>query len=378
MTTTMTRMTECTADAVLLLAFELGAETWKLGFIGGGRPRPRRRQIPAGATADLAREIASAKAWCGLPDSAPVRSCYEAGRDGFWLHRWLAAHTVGNVVVDSSSIQVNRRSRRAKTDALDLLDLLALLARHVSGEPRVWHVVRVPSVAEEDARHQSRRRESLQQERTRLRNRLTGLLATQGLRLPIRADFLTQLAGATLWDGSALPPGLQARLTQTYQQLTVATDQLATLDAAPGPAAEGLAAQWAMRLQTLKGVGPIGAWCLSTELFAWRAIRNGRELGALVGLVPSPYQSGATQHEQGISRAGNRHVRRMMVQLAWGWVRYQPTSALTRWYRARFQDSRRARRIGIVALARKLLIALWRYGATGLVPAGAEEKSAVA
>jgi transposase len=218
----------------------------------------------------------------------------------------------------------------------------------------------------------------LQQERTRLINRVHGLLATQGVRVPIRADFLARLAAARVWDGTAVPAGLVQRVERVWAQLTVVTAQLAAVDAERAALVASESARWAARLQTMKGVGAIGAWCLSTELFSWRQIRNGRELGALVGMVPAPYQSGETHHDQGITRAGNRHVRRMMVQLAWGWLRYQPTSALSRWYRARFHQSRRLRRIGIVALARKLLIALWRYGASGVLPEGAELKTVVA
>jgi transposase len=376
MTTTMTRTSESTVDGgVLLLAFELSAATWKLGFSLGRGQRPRVRQVPAGAVPQVLAEIAATAARWQLPASTPVVSCYEAGREGFWLHRCLVAQGIRNVVVDSSSIEVKRRARRAKTDALDLAGLLTLLERHARGERRVWHVVRVPSVAEEDARHVHRGRETLQQERTRLRNRLQGLLATQGLRLPLRADFLAQLAAARGWDGQPVPPGLTQRLARVWAQLVFVTAQVAEIDAERAALAADEGARWAARLQTLQGVGPIGAWSLSTEVFAWRQIRNGRELGALAGMVPSPYQSGATQHEQGISRAGNRHVRRMMVQLGWSWLRYQPTSALSRWYRARFDQSRRLRRIGIVALARKLLIALWRYGATGVLPEGAALKA---
>src|SRR4051794_4017905 len=188
---TMTRINESTAAlGGLLLAFELSERTWKLGFTVGRGQRPRVRQIPAGSVDRLADEIARAKARFDLPADAPVVSCYEAGREGFWLHRYLVAHGMSNYVVDSSSIEVNRRARRAKTDGLDLDGLLRLLERYTQGERRVWHVVRVPSVAEEDARHLHRLRETLQQERTRLINRLKGLLTTQGVSVALHADFL--------------------------------------------------------------------------------------------------------------------------------------------------------------------------------------------
>jgi transposase len=379
---TMTRITESTAaPACLLLAFELSERTWKLGFTVGRGQRPRVRSIPAGAVARVADEIVRAKARFGVAGDAPVVSCYEAGREGFWLHRALVARGLVNYVVDSSSIEVNRRARRAKTDGLDLAGLLCLLERYVQGERRVWHVVRVPTVAEEDARHLHRLRETLQQERTRLINRLHGLLTTQGLTVPLHADFLDRLAAARCGDGTPLPAGLGQRLRYVWAQFVFLNAQLADVDAARAalgvdPTTE--TGRCVTRLQTLQGIGSIGAWTLTTEIFGWRQIRNGRELGALVGVVPTPYQSGTTSHEQGITRAGNRHVRRMIVQLAWSWLRYQPTSALSRWYRERFGHGPRLRRIGIVALARKLLIAWWRYLETGTVPDGAILKPRVA
>lgn len=372
---TMTRSTQSTATSMsLLVAFELSERTWKLGFTMAGGERPRFRQIAAGALDRLLEEVTKAKTRFGLAPDAPVVSCYEAGREAFWLHRWAVAQGWTNYVVDSSSIEVNRRARRVKTDRLDLVGLLRLLGRSVAGDTRVWRVVRVPTEAEEDARHLHRMRETLQQERTRLINRLHGLLTSQGVHVPVRAGFLERLAAVRRWDGTALPPGLTTRLQQVWTQLDALTQAVADVDAARAtlPVDPGTATgRWVERLQTLRGLGSIGAWSLATEIFGWRQIRNGRELGALVGVVPAPYQSGETAHDRGITRAGNRHVRRMIVQLAWSWLRYQPDSALSRWYRARFDRGRRLRRIGIVALARKLLIAWWRYGETGVVPEGA-------
>jgi transposase len=374
--TTMTRDAESTA-AVLLVAFELSERTWKLGFATGRDPRPRIRQVPAGALEAVLREVAAAKQRFQLGAEAAVSSCYEAGRDAFWLHRWAIAQGWTNAVVDSSSIEVNRRARRAKTDGLDVIGLLRLLARAVAGEARVWRVVRVPSDREEDARHLHRTRETLQRERTRVINRLDALLTTQGVTVPVRGNFLAHVAAARRWDGTPLPPGLVGRLRQAWDQLAGLTAQLRALEAtrAALSTATPETGPWVTCLQTLRGMGPVGAWSLATEIFGWRQIRNGRQLGALVGLVPVPYQSGDTAHDRGISRAGNRHVRRLVVQLAWTWLRYQPTSALSRWYRTRFDRGPRLRRIGIVALARKLLIAWWRYGAQGVLPEGAVVKA---
>jgi transposase len=376
--TTMTRTGECTAAAAcLLMAFELSQRTWKLGFTVGPGQRPRIRQIAAGAVDRLPDEIARAKARLKLPPDAPVVSCFEAGREGFWLHRYLVTHGITNHVVDSSSIEVNRRARRAKTDRLDLGGLLNLLTRYVQGDRRVWHVVRVPTVSEEDARQAHRTWEMVQQDRNRLINRIKGLLTTQGVQLSVSGDFPAHVNAARLWDGTALPDGIKNRLTRVWAQLDFLNAQLEELEDARAALTmdpHTVGGRYVEQLQTLRGVGSIGAWLLTTEIFAWRQIHNGRELGALVGLVPAPYQSGDTAHDRGITRAGNRHVRRVMVQLAWSWLRYQPGSALSRWYHQRFGSGRRMRRIGIVALARKLLIAFWRYLETGAVPEGAVMK----
>jgi transposase len=252
---------------------------------------------------------------------------------------------------------------------------LNLLARYVLGDRRAWRVVRVPTMAEEDARHLPRTLEALTQDRTRLMSRLKSLLTTQGVSVPIDAQFLKRLAAAQLWDGTPLPLGLQERLTCTWTQLQEVDGQIRDLKALRLTRPEHLtpATSHALaQLQTMRAIGPIGASVLATEIFGWRRIRNGRELGALVGLVPAPYQSGETDYDQGITRAGNAHVRRVIVQLAWGWTRYQPDSALTHWYQQRFGGGgKRLRKIGIVALARKLLIALWRYLETGVAPEGA-------
>jgi transposase len=375
---TMTRTSESTAPS-LLLAFELGQRVWKLGFVVGLGQRPRIRQIAAGAVDRVAEEIARVKVRLKLPADAPVISCFEAGRDGFWLHRYLVAQRITNYVVDASSIEVNRRARRAKTDRLDLGGLLSLLERYVQGDRRACRMVRVPSLSEEDARQLHRTLDTIQQDRTRLINRLKGLLATQGVQLAVNEDFRSRLETARLWDGTPLPNGLKQRLMRVWAQLEFLNTQRAEAEEARaalecGPqTATGRSVE---QLQTLRAIGPTGAWVLTTEIFGWRQIRNGRQLGALVGLVPAPYQSGETSRDQGITRAGNKRVRRITVQLAWNWVRYQPASALTRWYQRRFGGAGgRMRRIGIVALARKLLIALWRYLDTGAVPDGAALKA---
>jgi transposase len=272
---------------------------------------------------------------------------------------------------------VNRRAKRTKTDRLDLAGLLALLARYVWGDRRAWRVVRVPTVAQEDARHWHRSRETIQRDRSRVINRIKALLATLGIRVALRRDFLQQVDAARLRDGQPVPPGARFRLDLEWTQLQALTGQLRALDRASATAAlEPATAAAARKLERVRAIGPMIARVLATEIFGWRQIRNPRELGALVGLVPGRYQSGETTRDLGMTRAGNAHVRRVTGELALLWLQFQPRSALARWYRQRFDGaSKRIRRIGLVALARKLLVALWRYVERGTVPDGAVLKS---
>ena len=375
-----TREDEYSALApVLYLAFELGNDSWKLGFTIGMGQRPRERNIAAGDVEALQQEIQLAKKRFGLPEGAPVLSCYEAGRDGFWLHRYLVEYGVQNLVVDSASIEVNRRQRRAKTDRMDVGKLLGQLIRYRTGEKKVWSVVRVPSPKDEDDRQLHRELSTLKKERTRQTNRIKGLLASQGLRLPSKADFLQRLASARAWDGSPLLPRLQARLAREVERLERVGRQIQELERervqeirhSPDPKVEQVRA-----LLRLNGIGLNSSWQFIMEFFGWREFRSGKEVGGLSGLAPTPHQSGSSYREQGMSKAGNRHIRAMAVEIAWGWLRYQPESALTRWYEARFASgSSRVRRIGIVALARRLLVELWRYLETGAIPEGAVLKT---
>jgi transposase len=201
------------------MAFELSLNTWQLGFTTGSAQRPRERSVPARALAAVQQESTRAKQRFGLPEDVQVCSCYEAGRDGFWLHRWFVAQGVKNFVVDSSSIEVNRRRRRAKTDCLDVHKLLTMLLRHVAGERRVWSVVRVPSVEEEDRRQLQRALTTANQERTRVIHRIKGLLAVHGLGMPASGDFPQQLEALRLWDGSPLPAGRRHRLGQEWEHV---------------------------------------------------------------------------------------------------------------------------------------------------------------
>ena len=359
----------------LYLALELSREEWKMGFTIGFGQAPRLRNLRGGDLVGLLNEIRQAKERFGLVEEAIVRSCYEAGRDGFWLHRYLVAEGIENVVVDSSSIEVNRRARRAKTDRLDVGKLLTMLLRYHQGEPKVWSVVHVPSVEVEDRRQLHRELQALKRERTHHINRLKGLLASQGVRMEVKADFRLQLEEVRLWDGSPLPAGLRACLVREHERLLYMQEQIRQLEqqrkellrTSTDPAMEQVQC-----LLRLRGIGINSAWLYVMEFFSWRAFRNRREVGSLSGLTPTPYQSGENARERGISKAGNRPVRAMAIEIAWAWLRFQPQSELSRWYEQRFAHAgKRMRRIGIVALARKLLVALWQYLETGIPPQGA-------
>jgi transposase len=292
---------------------------------------------------------------------------------------------VRNLVVDSASIEVNRRARRAKTDRLDGRKLLAMLWRYETGEVAVWRVVRVPTVADEDARRVHRELARLTKERTAHASRIRALLALHGVaqgvaRHQTARTVLAAVATLTQRDGTRLPPQLRAELEREGQRWALVEAQMRTIEGQRhqrAQAAESVAARQVQQLTRLKAIGETGAWLLAEEVFAWRQLRNRRQAGALVGLTPTPYASDGRQREQGISKAGNRHVRRVLIQLAWMWVRHQPQSALSRWFQARFGHGQgRMRRVGIVALARRLFIALWRFVEFGELPAGAQMRAA--
>jgi transposase len=380
MTTAPHNAHDTTTERVLFVAFELSEKTWKLGFTTGHGQKPRERSMDAGNQAHLLHEVAQAKKRCGLPDTAPVVSCYEAGREGFWLHRFLQAQGITNDVVDSSSIEVNRRRRRAKSDGLDVRQLVSMLIRYAHGERHVWRVVHVPSVDAEDQRHLHRALETLKQERASTTTRIKSLLSSQGVRLTSLSKLPEQLEALRLWDGSPLPSGLRRRVLRVYAHHQFLSQQIAELEAerrALLQTSQEAALEKVRQLMHLRGIGINGAWLLVMEFFGWRAFKNRREVGGLAGVTPTPYHSGESAREQGITKSGNRHVRWMTMELAWSWVRFQPESALSGWFRERFGGGgKRLRRIGIVAVARKLLIALWRFLETGVLPEGAVLKEA--
>jgi transposase len=356
------------------MALELSARSWKVLFASsrGGR---RERSVAAGDVPKLAAEIAAAKRKLGLAPQARMVSCYEAGRDGFWLHRALVAGGVESLVVDSSSIEVPQRARRRKTDRIDLFKLMSLLIRYLGGERKVWSVVRVPDEEVEDTRQLSRGIERLKSERRQHRMRIDSLLVKMGIRLARIGgkDWAERVAGL------GLGPHLTFELTQAGERLALVERQLADLKARREALVASSDSRIARHTRALRRLGAIAeesSFVFSTELFGWRTFANRRELAGAVGITGTPFQSGECDQEQGISKTGNARMRTMLVEIAWCWARLQPQSALARWWRSRFgSGNKRTRRIGLVALARKLLVALWHYLENGIVPEGASLKT---
>jgi transposase len=357
------------------MSLELGERQWKLA-LGDGVHAPSRYTVPARDAEAVMLCVAKAKLRFRLPADAPVHSCYEAGRDGFWLHRWLLAHGIANVVVDSASIEVNRRARRSKTDRLDADKLLTLLLRYLGGERRVWSLVRVPTPEQEDQRRPHRELQTLAHERTRHTNRIGSLLALHGR----RAVNIGARAWIAWWEQNkpSLPPAIREQIERECERLALVKAQIAALERQRRQQQADAQRQnpTVTHLMRLRGIALTGAWMLTYELFGWREFANRREVAGCVGLAPTPYASGELEREQGIGKEGNKRVRTLLVELAWFWLRLQPDSELTTWFQRRFATGgKRHRRIGIVALARRLAVALWRYVKFGEIPAGASLKA---
>ncbi len=369
-------------ETTLFASLELSRSTWLLTALLPGSEKMSKHSLPGGDSAALlsllGRLQGKALQTCGAGSVSTV-IVQEAGLDGFWVHRLLEANGVESHVVDPASVAVPRRQRRAKTDAIDGETLLRTLLAWKRGEPRVCSMVVPPSPDEEDRRRVARERTILLKERVRHVNRVKGLLASQGVTdfEPIRSDRRKQLEVLVTGDGRALPGRLKAELLREIEMIELVLRQIAeveaerdTLEQQPqqqdGPIAQ---------LTRLKAIGPQFAAVLYLEGL-YRSFANRREVAAYAGLVPTPWRSGKIDREQGISKAGNRRLRTTMIELAWMWVRYQPGSALTQWFHDRIGTERgRVKRITIVALARKLLIALWRYVNHGEVPEGATLKT---
>lgn len=371
-------------DATVFMSFELSKAKWKLGVVVPGSQKMSRYTVTGGDTASVAAVIEKAreKAAARCSGSARVVSCYEAGYDGFWLHRWLEQQGVINHVLDPASIEVNRRKRRVKTDRIDLEKLMRVLLAHCRGEPRVCSVARPPSVAEEDAKRRHRERERLIKERGAHINRIKALLHGQGLRDvdPLAKRFLTALGELRTGDGHAVPPALSAEIEREHTRLLLLVEQVAVVETeirqAMAAATAGTAAAKAVQLTRLKSIGAATAQVLAHEVY-YRDFANRRQVGGFIGLAGTPFDSGQSRREQGISKAGNPRARTVMIELAWFWLLHQPDSDLSRWFKQRVGDLKgRVRKIAIVALARKLAVALWRYLETGVVPNGAVLKPA--
>jgi len=360
------------------IAFELSKSKWALGVMMPGAEKMSRYRIDGGDVAGLSILLAKLKTKAGrLGKPVRILSCYEAGLDGHWLHRWLTAHGVVNHTIDASSIQVSRRARRAKTDRIDLALLMRAFLAYLRGEPDVCSVVRVPTPEDEDRKRRTRERERLVNERTAHTNRITALLLGQGIRdvMPLKKNFLCDLDQLPTGDGRPLPPHLKDEIRREHERLLLAHKQIKELEAQnvaahQAPVPHSVEAK-AVQLAQLRGIGVLIAQVLANEVF-YRDFKNRRQVGSCVGLTDTPYDSGASRRQQGISKAGNHRARTTAIELAWLWLKHQPDSELTRWFNARVGNVKgRIRKIAIVALARKLMVALWRYLETGLVPVGA-------
>jgi transposase len=366
-----------TEAPILHVAFELSSVSWILASGVRSSRTVRRRSVKAGALKEVLDEIATAKGRFDLPQDARVVTCYEAGRDGFWLHRWLLDRGIENLVVDPASIDVNRRARRAKTDRLDADKLLERLRRYTRGEEEVWSVVRVPELEVEDLRRLQREVDRLKLERTQHSVRIRSILATHGLGHLCAAEGVHSLKGLHPPAGYDLGKYTLLEIQMISDRMDLAAKQLKEVEKIRRELERGPADLKSVRsvllLLALRGIGEEGAWAVGTELFGWRKFHNRREVGAITGLVGAPYDTGKKDHEQGITKAGRSSLRRLLVELAWLWVRLQPKSALSQWFERRFgEGSKRCRRVGIVAVARKLVVALWRWVEFGELPEGAE------
>lgn len=364
--------------ATVRVAFELSKAKWKLGIVLPGSERMSRYTIAGGDVVVLKKRLEDAHAKAARPGK-PVRmlSCYEAGYDGHWLHRWLMDQGVINYEIDPSSIAVNRRARQAKTDRIDLDRLMRAFLAYLRGEPRACSVLRVPTPEQEDSKRRNRERDRLKKERTAHTNRIKGLLHAQGVRdaMPLKPGFLARLAHMRTGDGRPVSSKLKEEIVREHERLVLADQQLRELEAtslAELRAAEpGSNEAKVVQLTNLRGFGAVNGQKLVNEVF-YRGFDNRRQVGSYIGLAGTPFDSGASRREQGISKAGNARARATAIESAWLWVSHQPDSELTQWFWDRVGNHKgRVRRIMIVALARKLMVALWRYLQSGLIPTGA-------
>lgn len=380
----MTQMTrkEVSTQGTLYFAIEMSEAKWLLAFRDGMTQKVRHRSIKARDLDGLRDEITMAKAKLGLAKSSQVESVYEAGRDGFWLHRWLCERGIGSHVLDPSSLQVDRRFRRVKTDKLDAKALVAALIRWMRGETDACRMVRVLTSEQEDARRDARERDRLLHEETGHRARIRSLLALHGVSIEkldgIKLDQVRTVVG------QPLPERIRLELEREKARLQLVQEQRKQLEkarlallraAAEAPEDAHPLLQKVLSLMAICGVGEVSAWHLVFEFF-FRDFKNRRQVGSAAGLTNAPYDTGNTDRDQGITKAGNARIRSLMVELSWMWLRYQPHSELATWFHSKFGKGKRTRRVGIVALARRLLVALWQYLEKGIVPKGAKMRAA--
>jgi transposase len=370
------------AEEVLAVALELSTKAWKISLHDGKREQPAIHTVsgstPAVRLNEAVQAIEKSKTKWGLAPGMRTVVVYEAGQDGFWIARALSKLGYEAQICDPASIPVERHARRAKTDRLDAIKLVLCLRGWLRGEYDRMHMIRIPSAEDEAQRHLPRDRGELQKEVGQHRDRMRKLLRTQGCWDKVGPDFAARLHAGQVrrHDGTALPPELQERLCRECERLALVERQFAALERALVPSLPAAVQERIGHLQRLKGVGSVSAFRLVLELF-WRRFNNRREVGACTGLVPQPYDSGESRVDQGISKQGNRRVRALVIEAAWMWLRHQPASALSRWFAQRTTGaSKRGKRIAIVAVARRLVIALWRYLEQGVIPEGVLLKAA--
>lgn len=359
----------------LYVSLELSKNRWQLLCSAGGKKKQAGNMTP-GSASDLDAILGRAKTKLGLPEDARVVSCLEAGRDGFWPHRFMAQQMVEDLVIDASSMLVNRKGRRPKNDKIDVGRMLTELVRHDRGDEDVWRVVHVPSAQDEADRHAHRELEQLKKERNQHRNRVRAILATEGVK--VTGDLMRNLANLErlrTWEGKPLPPEMLWRLDRKRERLELVERHIKEIEQYQLESVKKRATDKLERiakLATLRGIGVRSAWVLVMESLGWRKFRNRKEVGGSVGLGGTPYDSGQSVKEQGISKAANARVRSLLVELSWLWIRYQPNSSITKWFNARYGgQGKRVRRVGIVGVARRLMIQLWHFLEHDVDPPGA-------
>lgn len=382
MTTTQTALQQQVnaQSKALYIGFELSKNGWKIALSDGDCDRIRSKRLDSYDFDELEEIIEWANDYFGLAEDFEIFSVYEAGLDAFWLHYVLDKMGFQNVVVDPASIEVNQKKRRRKTDRLDALRMVRHLVRFHGGDSRIWSVCQVPTMQDEDDRRIERELHRLKCEQTGHVNRIKGLLSTQGVPFAkINDELIEGLDEMVTKGGQKLGPQLKREIRRQYRRLELVRADIKEVAKDRKMLLEQRRDEEKMdkvrRLEMLRGIGEDSAWLLIMEAFGWRTFQNRGQVGAYAGLAPSPWNTGQSKRDQGICKSGNKWVRHRMIQLAWLWLQYQPTSELTQWFNDKYgESSKRSKRVGIVALARKLLVRLWRFVEHGEVPNGARLK----